>query len=54
MIVGFASAASFAAQTSLRSDFLRQEPAVALDGTSVEEPFVTLDWTLTLTSHSDR
>jgi hydroxyquinol 1,2-dioxygenase len=40
--------AVFADQTSLQADFVRHEPGVAPDGTTVEEPFVTLDWTFTL------
>jgi hydroxyquinol 1,2-dioxygenase len=45
--------AVFAAQTSLQADFVRHEPGTAPDGTSVEEPFVTLDWTFTLANKSD-
>jgi hydroxyquinol 1,2-dioxygenase len=40
--------AVFADQTSLQADFVRHEPGIAPDGTNVEEPFVTLDWTFTL------
>ena len=40
--------AVFADQTSLQADFVQHEPGVAPDGTTVEEPFVTLDWTFTL------
>jgi len=46
--------AVFAAQTSLQADFVRHEPGTAPDGTSVEEPFVTLDWTFTLADKSDQ
>ncbi|SOX54816.1 hydroxyquinol 1,2-dioxygenase [Mycobacterium ahvazicum] len=40
--------AVFSAQESLKADFVRHEPGVAPDGTKVDEPFVTLDWTFTL------
>jgi len=40
--------AVFSAQDSLKADFVRHEPGVAPDGTPVDEPFVTLDWTFTL------
>jgi len=40
--------AVFAAQDSLKADFVRHEPGIAPDGTTVEEPFVTLDWTFVL------
>jgi hydroxyquinol 1,2-dioxygenase len=40
--------AVFADQTSLQADFVHHEPGVAPDGTQVDEPFVTLDWTFTL------
>jgi len=40
--------AVFADQDSLMADFVRHEPGLAPDGTSVDEPFVTLDWTFTL------
>ena len=30
------------------ADFVRHEPGTAPDGTTVDEPFVTLDWTFTL------
>jgi hydroxyquinol 1,2-dioxygenase len=40
--------AVFADQTSLQADFVRHEPGTAPDGTQVDEPFVTLDWTFTL------
>ncbi|WAJ43186.1 6-chlorohydroxyquinol-1,2-dioxygenase [Mycobacterium sp. Aquia_216] len=40
--------AVFSAQDSLKADFVRHEPGVAPDGTTVDEPFVTLDWTFTL------
>lgn len=39
--------AVLAAQDSLKADFVRHEPGIAPDGTTVEEPFVTLDWTFT-------
>jgi hydroxyquinol 1,2-dioxygenase len=38
----------FAVQESLKADFVRHEPGVAPDGTTVDEPFVTLDWTFVL------
>ena len=44
----------FAAQTSLQADFVRHEPGVTPFGFSVEEPFVTLDWTFTLANKSDQ
>jgi hydroxyquinol 1,2-dioxygenase len=40
--------AVFADQTSLQADFVRHQPGTAPDGTQVDEPFVTLDWTFTL------
>jgi len=40
--------AVFAVQDSLLADFERHEPGTAPDGTTVDEAFVTLDWTLTL------
>jgi hydroxyquinol 1,2-dioxygenase len=40
--------AVFAAQDSLQAEYVRHEPGVAPDGTTVDEPFVTLDWTFTL------
>jgi hydroxyquinol 1,2-dioxygenase len=40
--------AVFADQDSLQADFVRHEPGLAPDGTILEEPFVTLDWTFTL------
>ncbi|OBA57765.1 hydroxyquinol 1,2-dioxygenase [Mycobacterium sp. 1100029.7] len=40
--------AVFSAQDSLKADFVRHEPGPAPDGTEVDEPFVTLDWTFTL------
>jgi hydroxyquinol 1,2-dioxygenase len=46
--------AVFADQTSLMADFVRHEPGVAPDGTSVDEPFVTLDWTLALATQSEQ
>jgi hydroxyquinol 1,2-dioxygenase len=46
--------AAFAAQHSLQADFVRHEPGVAPDGTTVEEPFVTLDWVFTIEANADR
>ncbi len=40
--------AVFSAQDSLKADFVRHQPGTAPDGTTVDEPFVTLDWTFTL------
>lgn len=40
--------AVFADQASLQADFVRHEPGAAPDGTTIDEPFVTLDWTFTL------
>ncbi|UMB68192.1 dioxygenase [Mycobacterium paraterrae] len=40
--------AVFADQDSLMADFVRHEPGIAPDGATVDEPFVTLDWTFTL------
>ncbi|BBZ43491.1 hypothetical protein MPRM_07720 [Mycobacterium parmense] len=40
--------AVFAGQTALQADVVRHEPGTATDGTPVDEPFVTLDWTFTL------
>jgi hydroxyquinol 1,2-dioxygenase len=40
--------AVFADQDSLMADFVRYEPGTAPDGTTVDEPFVTLDWTFAL------
>ncbi len=45
--------AVFAVQDSLKADFQHHEPGTAPDGTSVDEPFVTLDWTLTLASNAE-
>jgi len=42
--------AVFADVQSLQADFVRHEPGVAPDGTAVDEPFVTLDWTFVLTA----
>jgi hydroxyquinol 1,2-dioxygenase len=42
--------AVFADQDSLMADFVRREPGAAPDGTTVDEPFVTLDWTFVLTA----
>jgi hydroxyquinol 1,2-dioxygenase len=40
--------AVFADQDTLMTDFVRHEPGTAPDGTTVDEPFVTLDWTFAL------
>ena len=40
--------AVFADVESLQTDFVRHEPGTAPDGTTVEEPFVTLDWIFVL------
>jgi hydroxyquinol 1,2-dioxygenase len=40
--------AVFADLDSLVADFVRHEPGTAPDGTAVDEPFTTLDWTFTL------
>jgi hydroxyquinol 1,2-dioxygenase len=40
--------AVFADQDSLMTDFVRHEPGTAPDGTTVDELFVTLDWTFAL------
>jgi hydroxyquinol 1,2-dioxygenase len=45
--------AVFAVQNSLKADFVRHAPGTAPDGTNVDEPFVTLDWTLTLAPHAE-
>jgi len=45
--------AVFADLTSLQADFVHHEPGVAPDGTTVEEPFVTLDWTFVLHAEPD-
>jgi hydroxyquinol 1,2-dioxygenase len=45
--------AVFAVQDSLKADFDRHPPGAAPDGTRVDEPFVTLDWTLTLAARSE-
>ena len=44
--------AVFADLTSLQADFVRHEPGIAPDGTQVDEPFVTLDWTFTLAANT--
>jgi hydroxyquinol 1,2-dioxygenase len=46
--------AVFADQESLQADFVHHEPGIAPDGTTVDEPFVTLDWTFTLAANTDR
>lgn len=38
----------FAVQESLKADFVRHEPGIAPDGTTIDQPFVTLDWTFVL------
>jgi len=40
--------AVFADQDSLQADFVRHDPGTAPDGSAVDVPFVTLDWTFTL------
>ncbi len=40
--------AVFADVESLQTDFVRHEPGIAPDGTTIEEPFVALDWTFVL------
>jgi hydroxyquinol 1,2-dioxygenase len=45
--------AVFADVDSLQADFVRHEPGIAPDGTAVEEPFVTLDWTFVLAARAD-
>ncbi|MGB9225637.1 dioxygenase [Mycobacterium sp.] len=45
--------AVFADTDSLRADFVRHEPGIAPDGTTVEEEFVTLDWTFVLAGTAD-
>ena len=40
--------AVFADVSSLQADYVRHEPGVAPDGATVDEPFVTLDWTFVL------
>jgi hydroxyquinol 1,2-dioxygenase len=40
--------AVFADQDSLTADFVRHGPGIAPDATTVDEPFVTLDWTFTM------
>jgi hydroxyquinol 1,2-dioxygenase len=40
--------AVFASQRSLCADYVLHEPGTAPDGTVVDEPFRTLDWTFTL------
>ncbi|SPM36150.1 hydroxyquinol 1,2-dioxygenase [Mycobacterium rhizamassiliense] len=46
--------AVFADRTSLQADFVHHEPGPAPDGTTVDEPFVTLDWTFTLAASTDQ
>jgi hydroxyquinol 1,2-dioxygenase len=38
---------------SLQADFVPHEPGVAPDGTTVDEPFVTLDWTFVLAREAE-
>jgi len=45
--------AVFADQDSLQADFVRHESGIAPDGTAVEQPFVTLDWTFTLAAKTE-
>jgi hydroxyquinol 1,2-dioxygenase len=45
--------AVFADVDSLQADFVRHDPGIAADGTSVEEEFVTLDWTFVLAAAAD-
>ncbi len=45
--------AVFADVRSLQTDFVRHEPGIAPDGTAVDEPFVTLDWTFVLAAQID-
>jgi hydroxyquinol 1,2-dioxygenase len=45
--------AVFAAQDSLLADFVRHEPGTAPDGTLVDQPFVTLDWTFVLAAETE-
>jgi hydroxyquinol 1,2-dioxygenase len=45
--------AVFADVRSLQTDFVQHEPGFAPDGTAVDEPFVTLDWTFVLASQVD-
>ena len=45
--------AVFADVQSLQADFVRHEPGVAPDGTTVDEPFVTLDWTFVLAGDTE-
>ena len=46
--------AVFAAQDGLLAEFVRHEPGVAPDDTTVDQPFVTLDWTFTLAAAQSR
>jgi hydroxyquinol 1,2-dioxygenase len=45
--------AVFADLDSLVADFVRHEPGTTPDGTEVDEPFVTLDWTFTLAAENE-
>jgi hydroxyquinol 1,2-dioxygenase len=45
--------AVFADVDSLQADFVRHQPGTTADGTTVDEEFVTLDWTFVLASESD-
>jgi hydroxyquinol 1,2-dioxygenase len=45
--------AVFADVDSLQADFVRHEPGIAPDGTTVEDEFVTLDWTFVLAATAD-
>jgi hydroxyquinol 1,2-dioxygenase len=46
--------AVFADVDSLQADFVRHEPGIAPDGTTVDEKFVTLDWTFVLADASGK
>jgi hydroxyquinol 1,2-dioxygenase len=45
--------AVFADVQSLQADFVSHQPGVAPDGTTVDEPFVTLEWTFVLASAAE-
>jgi hydroxyquinol 1,2-dioxygenase len=45
--------AVFADVDSLQADFVPHDPGIAPDGTTVEEEFVTLDWTFVLAATAD-
>src|SRR5271156_1464137 len=46
--------AVFADVESLQADYVRHEPGVAPDGTTVDEPFATLDWNFTLADNTEK